>query len=166
MSRAVRAALPDATAASSSWALEAAQALAAAGRRRGGVRRAIIELLDEQACALSAAEIERALCERDRDASRASIYRVMDELEAIGLVQRVEVGQGLVRYEPARRGPGHHHHFVCDRCGALAPFADEGLERAIRRLGERLELRVSEHEIVIRGECRKCAGARQSVSRR
>lgn len=139
------------------WAADAARALSDAGYRRGGARRAILELLDEQTCALSAVEIERALLERGREVSRASVYRVMDELEEIGLVQRVEIGQGIVRYEPVREGPGHHHHLVCDRCGRLQPFTDEGLERAIRRLSERLPVQVSEHEIVLHGACESCA---------
>jgi Fur family transcriptional regulator, ferric uptake regulator len=140
-----------------SWASRAASALSAAGYRRGGARGAILELLDEQTCALSAVEIEQALLTRKREVSRASVYRVMEELEEIGLVQRVEVGQGMVRYEPVRHGPGHHHHLVCDHCGRLEPFTDDGLERAIRRVSERLPLRVSEHEIVIHGACEACA---------
>jgi Fur family transcriptional regulator, ferric uptake regulator len=138
------------------WAEDAAEALAAAGYRRGGVRSAIVALLDEQPCALSAVEIGEALRERGREVSRASVYRVMEELEQVGLLARVEVGQGIVRYEPARHGAGHHHHLVCERCGRLEPFTDEGLERAIRKLSERLPLEVSEHEIVIRGACRSC----------
>jgi Fur family transcriptional regulator, ferric uptake regulator len=143
---------------SGAWAERASAALAAAGYRRGGVRSAIVGLLDEQTCALSAVEISAALADRGRGASRASVYRVMEELERIGLLARVEVGQGIVRYEPLREGPGHHHHIVCERCGRLEPFTDPGLERAIRRLSERLPLEVSEHEIVIRGACRSCAG--------
>jgi Fur family transcriptional regulator, ferric uptake regulator len=141
------------------WAKQAAQALAEAGYRRGGARRAILELLDEQSCALSAAEIQEALSRRNRDVSRSSVYRVMEELEEIGLLQRVEIGQGMVRYEPVRGGPGHHHHLVCDRCGRLQPFTDDGLERAIRRLSDRVPLHVSEHEIVIHGACETCAAA-------
>jgi Fur family ferric uptake transcriptional regulator len=141
----------------STWAERASRALSQAGYRRGGARRAIVGLLDEQSCALSAVEIEQALLRRKREVSRASVYRVMEELEEIGLVQRVEVGQGMVRYEPVRRGPGHHHHVVCDRCGRLEPFTDDGLERAIRRVAERLPHEVSEHEIVIHGACASCA---------
>jgi Fur family ferric uptake transcriptional regulator len=142
---------------SPTWAQQAAQALTDAGYRRGGARRAIFELLDEQSCALSALEIQDALAARNREVSRASVYRVMEELEAIGLLQRVEVGQGLVRYEAARSGPGHHHHLVCDHCGRIEPFTDDGLERAIRRVSDSLPLRVSEHEIVIHGACDTCA---------
>lgn len=141
----------------STWAAHAARALSDAGYRRGGARHAILELLDEQTCALSAIEIERALLARGREVSRASVYRVMEQLEEIALVQRVEIGQGIVRYEPLRRGPGHHHHLVCDSCGRLQPFTDDGLERAIRRLSERLPVQVSEHEIVLHGACESCA---------
>jgi Fur family transcriptional regulator, ferric uptake regulator len=139
------------------WAEQAARALTQAGYRRGGARRAILELLDEQACALSAEEIERALRGRRRAVSRASVYRVMEELEAIGVVQRVELGQGIVRYEALRRGRGHHHHLVCDSCGRLEPFTDAGLEHAISRLSDRVPLQVSVHEIVLHGACRVCA---------
>jgi Fur family ferric uptake transcriptional regulator len=146
-----------ALASQSTWAAGAERALSDAGYRRGGARRAILELLDEQSCALSAVEIEQALTSRRREVSRASVYRVMDELEEIGLVQRVEIGQGMVRYEPVRHGPGHHHHLVCDSCGRLQPFTDDELERTIRRVAERLTMRVSEHEIVLHGACQTCA---------
>jgi Fur family ferric uptake transcriptional regulator len=141
------------------WAEQAARALAQAGYRRGGARRAILELLDEQSCALSAVEIQEEIAQRNGDVSRSSVYRIMEELEEIDLVQRVEVGQGIVRYEPVRDGHGHHHHLVCDRCGRLQPFTDDALERAIRRLSERVPLRVSEHEIVIHGACETCDAA-------
>jgi len=143
------------------WGERAREQLAAAGYRRGGARRAIVELLDEQPCALSAVEIRLALAGRRREVSRASVYRVMEELEDMGLLQRVDVG-GVVRYEAVRAGAGHHHHLLCEQCGRLEPFTDAGLERAINRLSERLPLRVSEHEIVIRGACRSCAEAGDS----
>jgi Fur family ferric uptake transcriptional regulator len=143
----------------SGWAERAAQALSDAGYRRGGARRAILELLDGQSCALSALEIQGLLSRRGRDVSRSSVYRVMEELEEIGLLQRVELGQGMGRYEAVRGEPGHHHHLVCDRCGRLQPFTDDGLELAIRRLSDRVPLRVSEHEIVIHGSCDTCAAA-------
>ncbi|SRR6266566_1297033 len=144
---------------SASWAQRAADALLAAGHRRGGARQAILELLDAQPCALSASEIQQALGRRRRKVSRASVYRVMEELDEVGLVQRVETGHGMLRYEPLRSGSGHHHHLVCDRCGRLQPFTDDGLERAIRRLSDHVPLEVSEHEIVIHGACEVCAPA-------
>lgn len=62
---------------------------------------------------------------------------------------RIEVGHGVVRYEPIRHGRGHHHHMVCDRCGQLYPFADERLERELRRVSEDVALTVAEHEVIL-----------------
>ena len=139
------------------WAERAATALADAGYRRGGARRAILDVLAGQDCALTVAELEDQLAARGRAVSRASVYRVMEELEQIGMVQRVEVGTGLARYEAVGVGSAHHHHLVCERCGRIEPFHDDALELAIERVSQAVPLVVTEHEIVIRGACRRCA---------
>jgi Fur family transcriptional regulator, ferric uptake regulator len=140
----------------SNWADRAQRVLAQSGHRSGGARRALLELLDSQTCALSAIEIEDVLRARKRRVARASIYRILDELERLGLVHKVEVGQSMARYEPLRDGDGHHHHLVCDSCGLVMPFTDPPLERAIQRLSARVPIDVSEHEIVLRGACGEC----------
>src|SRR4051794_14416519 len=139
-----------------SWTEHADRRLAEAGFRRGGARSAIIGLLDDQACALSAYDIEDALREDRRGVARASVYRVLDELVGLGLVARIEVGQGAARYEAARPGGHHHHHMVCDRCGEGQPFADDELERVVGRLAGRVAFDVAEHEVVLRGSCAAC----------
>jgi len=141
------------------WVDRAELALARAGRKRGGARRALLELLAGERCALTAVEIEDALRAHGqrRRVSRASVYRILDELEGLGLVQRVETGQAMVRYERVCGHHEHHHHLVCDQCGLVMPFSDSGLERAIGELSERVPLVVSEHEIVLHGSCRDCA---------
>jgi Fur family ferric uptake transcriptional regulator len=143
---------------SSAWVDRAEATLAAAGRKRGGARRAVLELLGGETCALTAVEIEDALRgARSRPVSRASIYRILDELERLRLVQRVETGQAMVRYERVCDSHDHHHHLVCDECGSVMPFSDAGLERAIEKLSEQVPLAVSEHEIVLHGACPDCA---------
>jgi Fur family transcriptional regulator, ferric uptake regulator len=147
-----------ARAATGDWAGHAQRVLAHNGRHSGQARRALLELLGSQACALSAIEIEDALRAGERPVARASIYRILDELERLGLVQKLQVGQDMARYEPLRTGDGHHHHLVCDSCGTVLPFSDDGLEDAIRSLCRRVPMRVAEHEIVLRGSCQACAG--------
>jgi Fur family ferric uptake transcriptional regulator len=146
-----------------SWADRAEAVLADAGYRRGGARRALLQLLDSQSCALTAVEIEDALratagpALSGRRVSRASIYRILDELERLRLVQRVDTGQAMVRYERVPDATEHHHHLVCERCGTVTPFTDEELERAISGVSRRVPLEVFEHEIVLRGACTACA---------
>jgi Fur family transcriptional regulator, ferric uptake regulator len=141
------------------WATYAQQVLAQNGRHSGRARRALLGLLSSQPCALSAIEIEDELRAGKRPVARASIYRILDELERLRLVQRVQVGQDMTRYEPVRSGAGHHHHLVCDSCGSVTPFSDENLEEAIRKLSTRLPMRVAEHEIVLHGSCQACAAS-------
>jgi Fur family ferric uptake transcriptional regulator len=137
------------------WSEHALERLSGAGYRRGGARQAVIELLDEQPCALSALDIEDRLRERaGRRVGRASIYRVVDELVGLDLLTRVDVGDGVARYEPQRHA--HHHHLVCDGCGRLEPFEDDGLERAIRRLADRVSFDVSDHDVTLHGSCESC----------
>ena len=127
------------------------------GHHSGQARRTLIELLDSQACARSVLEIEDSLRASGRPVARASIYRILDELERLQLVQKVQVGQDMARYEPIRAGDGHHHHLVCDSCGTVTPFTDEAIEDAIRKLSRRVPMRVAEHEIVLHGACQACA---------
>jgi len=116
---------------------------------------AVIELLDGQSCTLTAGEIETALGERGRSVGRASVYRILDELEEVGVLARVELGRGQAGYEPVRP-EGHHHHMVCERCGRVAPFDDEALESAIDAASSAVDFEVTGHEIVLRGLCRDC----------
>lgn len=139
-----------------SWTEQALHRLAEKGYRSGGARRELLTLMGAQSCALSALEIEEALASGRRRVSRASIYRILEELEAIDLVQKVDVGSGMTRFEPVRGGSGHHHHLVCDNCGRLQPFTDEGLEQAIAKVSQHVPLEVSEHEVVLHGTCESC----------
>ncbi len=138
------------------WANYVHDVLAVAGLKRGGARDRIVEILDGQACALSAVEIEDRLRADGRAPSRASIYRVLDLLVEHGLAERVDLGEGLARFEPLLPSGDHHHHLVCDSCGALVAFDDPALERAIGRLPGRLGVRVESHEVLLRGACARC----------
>jgi Fur family ferric uptake transcriptional regulator len=143
----------------SSWATRAGEVLAAAGHRSGRARGALLALLDAQPCALSAVEIEDALRGGERPVARASIYRILDELERLDLVHKVQVGGEMARYEPVRGGSEHHHHLVCDSCGTVQPFTDPALEEAVRKLSRRVPMQVAEHEITLHGSCASCAPA-------
>lgn len=135
------------------WAEQAGQRLDEAGYRRGSARGQVIELLAAESCALTALEMDRRLA-----AGRASIYRTLEQLEELRLIQRIDVGGEAAGYE--RLDPsGHHHHLVCRQCGQLEPFADPDLERAIETVSREAEFEIDSHDVVLRGRCRPCQGA-------
>jgi Fur family ferric uptake transcriptional regulator len=139
------------------WTEQTLQALEASGHRRGGARRAVVELLGRQECCLTAQEIFDALRAEGRQVGIASVYRVLDLLSARGLVQRIDVGAGIARYEPLLASGEHHHHLVCEGCGKVEAFADEGLEAALHLVEGRTGYTVAGHDVVLRGACRDCA---------
>jgi Fur family ferric uptake transcriptional regulator len=139
------------------WEEHARSALAEAGHRSGGAREAVVELLAGQDCCLSAHEIAEKLHRAGSGIGKASVYRALDLLHQMDLVQRVEIDGGGSRYEPVVPGGEHHHHAVCETCGKVTPFADQTLERALERLSGRLKHSMRAHDIVIRGDCSRCA---------
>jgi Fur family ferric uptake transcriptional regulator len=119
----------------------------------------VIELLGRQDCCLSAQEIFDALRTGRRAVGIASVYRVLDLLAEKGYVQRIDVGDGMARFEPVQRSGEHHHHLVCEDCGKVEAFSDDGLERALRRVESRSRYSVAGHDVVLRGACQDCVAA-------
>lgn len=125
-----------------------------AGYRSGAARREVIDLLAAEQCAVTALEIDRRL----DSVGRASVYRTLDQLDRLHLVQRVQIGgdaAGYERVDPAQ----HHHHLVCEECGRLAPFASDELEVAIERISSKAEFEVAAHDVVLRGTCAACVAS-------
>jgi Fur family ferric uptake transcriptional regulator len=139
------------------WTEHTLDALAGAGFRRSGARTAVVELLGQQSCCLSVQEIHEGMRQAGRPVGIASVYRVIELLTELRLLQRVDVGDQAARYEPAFPGGDHHHHVVCDDCGRVEPWQDDGLERAVDRVAGRVGYRIAGHDVVLRGVCADCA---------
>ncbi len=115
----------------------------------------MVEYLSRQDCCRSAQEIHDGIVSGGGAVGVASVYRTLETLAELRLVQRVDVGDGLARFEPAREDEHHHHHLVCDDCGRVEPFTDEPLEQALERAAGRLGYAM-QHEVVLRGTCGDC----------
>ncbi len=133
------------------WAEQATARLDQAGYRSGSARRKVVELLAAEKCAVTALEIDHRL----ESVGRASVYRTLEQLEGLRLVQRIDIGADAAGYE--RLDPsGHHHHLVCEGCGLLAPFEDQALERAIDAVSRNADFEIATHDVVLRGRCPSC----------
>jgi Fur family transcriptional regulator, ferric uptake regulator len=145
------------TATRTRWADHALATIAGAGHRASVQRAEIVGALGELGCGVTAREIADLLRDRGSGVGLASVYRTLDLLDRMQLVQRFEVGEGSARYEPAHPGGEHHHHLVCRSCGRVSAFEDAGLERAIDRLAARVDFAIDYHDVTLRGECPACA---------
>jgi Fur family transcriptional regulator, ferric uptake regulator len=139
------------------WTEHALATLRAAGHRRGGARTAVVEALARHDCAVTAIDLDDELRRRQPRVGRASVYRALEQLELLGLVQRIEVSRGTAGYERIEPDGHHHHHAICRDCGRMVPFEDPKLEQAIGKVSESISFDVTEHDVVLRGRCEKCA---------
>lgn len=81
-----------------------------------------------------------------------TVYRTLDLLSELGLVRRLELGDGP-RYELAG---GHHHHLICESCGLISEFDECPLDP--RRLPvETSGFKVHSHSLEVYGRCAQCA---------
>jgi Fur family ferric uptake transcriptional regulator len=139
-----------------SWTENALTRLRAASGRSGGARRAVVEFLGRQNCCVSAQDIHDGLRAATSRVGIASVYRALEGLDDLGLVQRVDLGDGVSRFEPAHSGGEHHHHLVCDDCGKVEAFEDVALEEALERVAGGHGYAVGGHDVLVRGACGEC----------
>ena len=142
------------------WSDHALGGLSAAGLRRGGARTAVVAFLDEQRCCLSAQEIHEGIRGQGGAVGVASVYRALETLAALRLVQRVDVGDGVARFEPAG-GDGHHVIITTSSAATAGGRAVHRRSARARARGAagRLGYAMEQHEVVLRGACADCRGA-------
>ncbi|QGG80569.1 ferric iron uptake transcriptional regulator [Litorivicinus lipolyticus] len=103
---------------------------------------------------LSAEDIWSALKEHGDEASLATVYRVLTQFEAAGLVQRHTFEGNTSVFELADEE--HHDHMVCTKCGSVTEYVDEIIERRQHEIADAHGFEVSDHVHVIYGLCRQC----------
>jgi Fur family transcriptional regulator, ferric uptake regulator len=135
-----------------SWAEYALGRLSEAGYRSGGSRRKVVELLGNQKCAVTALDLDGRL----EGVGRATVYRALEQLEELGLVQKIDVGGDSSGYEKVDPEGHHHHHIVCTDCGKVVPFEDQALEEVIHDLPTPEGFRLESHDITLKGTCENC----------
>ncbi len=113
---------------------------------------------------LSAEDVYQALRDAGEDVSLATVYRVLTQFEAAGLVRRhnFEGGHAVFELESGE----HHDHIICTQCGAVVEFVDPTIERRQEQVAERHGFRVTDHTMVIYGECVKPRCPRRSPARK
>nr|BAL58088.1 Fe2+/Zn2+ uptake regulation proteins [uncultured prokaryote] len=88
------------------------------------------------------------------DVGRATVFRTVKLLLDLGLICRVVLENGSVRY--VRATPDHHHHFICGRCGSVEEFQHPPLDDTIRALAEAAGFRLTGHAVELYGVCPRC----------
>jgi len=130
------------------------EALDRAGYRLTAPRLAVADLIVEHDGHFTAIDLAAAARGRQLGISRATLFRVLDLLVELGVVERLDLPNGAHTYVPC--APAHHHHVVCSRCGRTAEVDDAGLTGAVREIERQSGFRIDTHRLELFGLCRHC----------
>ena len=100
---------------------------------------------------LTAEEVYRALLESGEDIGLATVYRVLTQFEAAGLVKRHNFERGSAVFE--LDDGAHHAHIVCVECGRVEEFVDDVIEDRQKAIADQHGYRITDHSLIIYGSC-------------
>ncbi|MDC9727878.1 MAG: ferric iron uptake transcriptional regulator [Methyloprofundus sp.] len=103
---------------------------------------------------LSAEQVYKILLSEDEDIGLATIYRVLTQFEAAGLVTRHHFEGGNSVFE-LNKGK-HHDHVVCVKCGKVDEFTDDVIEARQNSIAEQLGYELTDHSLYLYGLCPDC----------
>lgn len=99
---------------------------------------------------LSAEDIYRTLLANGEEVGLATVYRVLTQFEAAGLINRHHFEGGQAVFEIASED--HHDHMVCLRTGKVVEFCDELIEKRQGEIAEQHGFKISGHSLILYGE--------------
>jgi Fur family ferric uptake transcriptional regulator len=117
----------------------------------------ILEMLESRTMEdrhLSAEEVYKSLLSEGEEIGLATVYRVLTQFEAAGLVKRHHFEGGNSVFE-LNRGD-HHDHLVCIRCGKVQEFSDETIEDRQKEIARKMKFQLTEHSLCLYGVCSDC----------
>jgi Fur family ferric uptake transcriptional regulator len=131
------------------------QRLAEHGYRLTSTRGAIAEAIAARPAQFTARELVEEL--EPRGIGRATVFRALDLLVQVGLLERLHGDLSCHSYTYC--APEHHHHLVCTGCGQVTSIVAGTVEREIRNLARQANFRPQTHHVEIYGQCQACLGA-------
>ncbi|MEJ2609039.1 MAG: ferric iron uptake transcriptional regulator [Candidatus Thiodiazotropha sp.] len=112
----------------------------------------ILELLENSTQRhVSAEDVYKLLLDRGEEIGLATVYRVLTQFEAAGLVTRHHFEGGHAVFELDRGG--HHDHLVCVVCGRVEEFVDATIEKRQREIAKERGFEMIDHSLIIYGYC-------------
>ncbi len=90
----------------------------------------------------------------------ATVYRTIQLLNELHLIDRINFDDGFVRYEmgsaPNQKQEHRHHHLICMKCGKVISFRDDLLEELEEKIASTTGFTVVNHEVKLFGCCAAC----------
>ena len=124
------------------------------GYRLTGARRAVVEIIATSHRALTPVEVYDQARDQYPALGLVTVYRTLEKLEELGLIQRVHQPQGCQAFITA--GKGHQHLLLCSKCGKTILFEGDDLDQFIKSVARRTGYQINEHWLQLFGLCENC----------
>lgn len=132
-------------------------ALDRAGYRLTEPRRALAALIASRDGHFTAPELVTQARAQRLGVGRATVFRTLEVLEALGAVERLDLPSGEHAYVVCERA--HHHHVICSRCGRTDEIRDGSLQAVVGEIARRTGYRVDTHRLELFGLCPACVAS-------
>lgn len=122
-------------------------------------RKIVLEIfLENQDKHLSADDVYDLLRKKSSDIGLATVYRSLELLTELGILQKMEFGDGCSRYELGTNEPDchQHHHLICLKCGKVTEFTEDMLEKLEKIVDKKSGFKVVDHQVKFYGYCKEC----------
>ena len=126
------------------------------GYRLTPQRMMILSAIENSDSHISAEEIYAQVVSKYSHVNISTVYRTLELLKRLGLVTETDLGGGRVRYHPAAKG--HHHHLVCQECGAIIDLDESLLSPLQSALLREYKFSADLRHLAIFGRCANCRG--------
>jgi Fur family transcriptional regulator, ferric uptake regulator len=133
--------------------------LQASGYRLTGPRRVLVELISENTHALDPLDLYDLARREYPGLGLVTVYRTLEKLEELGLVQRVHQPGGCQAYLHAAHG--HEHLLICTSCGQAVYFSGDELDGLIAKVAGQSGFQIEGHWLQLFGRCARCQAASQ-----
>jgi Fur family transcriptional regulator, ferric uptake regulator len=114
---------------------------------------------------MSAEDIYKHLLDSHEDIGLATVYRVLTQFEAAGLVTRHHF-EGTTAVFELNEG-SHHDHIVCLDCGKVEEFMDAAIEERQHEIAAKMQYELKDHSMILYGRCKDpaCIARREGKQR-
>lgn len=122
-------------------------------------------LLENEEDHLSAEDVYLLVKEKSPEIGLATVYRTLELLTELKIVDKINFGDGVSRYDLRKEGATHfHHHLVCIECGSVEEIQEDLLDDVEAIVEERWNFIVKDHRLTFHGICQKCQNKGKSNS--
>ncbi len=104
---------------------------------------------------VSPEELYDKVKERDKTIGQATVYRTLKLFTESGIAREVDFRDGVTRFEQGY-DHSHHDHLICRECGKNIEVVDEQIEELQKKLAEKYNFKLIDHEMYLYGECGEC----------